>query len=437
MLTYAATTAIGENKVSDLAKAIVNAVKIGGITVEYPMKDLSIGFANDYDPNYNPTAGYLYYEDYSDVTNNNIGNLWISSNAQSNVTVDNDSMHGNYFHFTTGLDAGNRGAYCNFFTSGENINGNYVIELDTQLQSGNIADRSASQFVITGNDSTWDINSGIKSKYILKLDTQTVTSNSLTQIWYINDTQEKVIIPYDAWVHIKAKVNTKNKTIDLIITNNDTILYNETVAMTSETGLKGLYVLRGRGTGFTKVDNIKVKESRETIATYGKDNGDGTYTTGAWYDYTKYYSQILSENSEIKINFHNWSAGTNNAFNYAIAITPIDSTAGIWESGGKQWHLRADRFNCSTFETFYNAFYPTYEVEWDWDTFAKMMSDSEIELTVKRSKNIITINATITGNDKNIYHYMVTTEAAPENGDLTLYLGGEECYLEIYDVEIC
>lgn len=99
--------------------------------------------------------------------------------------------------------------------------------------------------------------------------------------------------------------------------------------------------------------------------------------------------------------------------------------------------MRADRFNCSTFETFYNAFYPTYEVEWDWDTFAKMMSDSEIELTVKRSKNIITINATITGNDKNIYHYMVTTEAAPENGDLTLYLGGEECYLEIYDVEIC
>ena len=437
MLTYAATTAIGENKVSDLAKAIVNAVKIGGITVEYPMKDLSIGFANDYDPNYNPTAGYLYYEDYSDVTNNNIGNLWISSNAQSNVTVDNDSMHGNYFHFTTGLDAGNRGAYCNFFTSGENINGNYVIELDTQLQSGNIANRSASQFVITGNDSTWDINSGIKSKYILKLDTQTVTSNSLTQIWYINDTQEKVIIPYDAWVHIKVKVNTKNKTIDLIITNNDTVLYNETVAMTSETGLKGLYVLRGRGTGFTKVDNIKVKESRETIATYGKDNGDGTYTTGEWYDYTKYYSQILSENSEIKINFHNWSAGTNNAFNYAIAITPIDSTAGIWESGGKQWHLRADRFNCSTFETFYNAFYPTYEVEWDWDTFAKMMSDSEIELTVKRSKNIITINATITGSDKNIYHYMVTTEAAPENGDLTLYLGGEECYLEIYDVEIC
>jgi len=50
MLTYAADTAIGTYKVSDLSKTMANAVRSGGINVKYPISDLSIGYALGYDP---------------------------------------------------------------------------------------------------------------------------------------------------------------------------------------------------------------------------------------------------------------------------------------------------------------------------------------------------------------------------------------------------
>ena len=434
MLTYSSDTKIGTKTVKDLTKAILRAVRDGELNVKYNIKNLVIGYADDYDINNNPADKYLYYQDYETVAYNSdaVKKIWTSPRGQESfLTIKSDSNdnYGKYLSFSPTGNNGQRSTYNQFNYNGAMPN-NYTIELDTQLKIGS-NDRET-QLAIVGTDRTTTNNISLTEGYILML------SATKGNVWSINNDDTKTVtIPADAWIHIKVAVSEDSKKAKVTILNGNTRLYNGTVDIHSTGTLYGLYAVAGRTTTTICLDNVKVYETpekKEPITTIGTDNQDGTYSL-EWTDYTKYYQQILSENSEVKINFHHYSEGKSNWLNYAVAIAPVGTETAI-DGGTGLWHLRADYYSNSTFDAPYKTENVEYISNWNWDDFLSMLRDAEINLTVKREGSNITVRADIIGEDGNSAFYEAKTTKAPATGDLTLYLGGESCYLEIYDVQI-
>ncbi len=214
------------------------------------------------------TTGYLYYENYNTLigkTGNATG--WISGRVSGSLSVKTDDEHKGYLNFAVGGDAGNRGAYT-LFDEKAQVSGEYVIELDTSLTAGVLTQRSVSEFSILGTDATdYKGDNAVSSGYILKLKNEPPAGTAANQNnytnqtkWYINDSDETVTIPVGTWVHIKASVNTEDKTVAFTITNNTTneVIYNGTAEINGTGTLAGLYLLRGRGVGTASIDNIAV-----------------------------------------------------------------------------------------------------------------------------------------------------------------------------------
>ena len=222
-------------------------------------------------------SDYVYYEDYSKITTSTIKDVWSSGSAQNSITLtENDEVYGNYMTFTQlASDSGNRSAISSFGTEVQGLD-NYTIETDISIRSGNVNNRSQSQFVITGTDT--DVNAGsngISSKgYILSLATNIYNGSNGTE-WYLNgDTKNPITIPADQWVHIKATVDKNKKVVMVDILKDGKSLYSGTVCINGTGTLSGLYVLSGRGNGLTKIDNTTVKTSLADgiIAEYLFDN---------------------------------------------------------------------------------------------------------------------------------------------------------------------
>ena len=201
------------------------------------------------------TSKYVYYEGYNktDIS------AWSSASAASALSIKNDGdSHGNYVNFAADTTAsGNRGAYSAIDCA---VSENYTIETDIKITPGNIANRSASQFVITttGTDATAKNNNGVTAGYLVKL-----AASANSNVYTINDNSKATVtIASDTWVTVKAVVTTGN-TVALTITDqNGTVLYNGNVTANGSTELDGLYMLRGRGVGAAAVDTIKVSENK-------------------------------------------------------------------------------------------------------------------------------------------------------------------------------
>ena len=233
---------------------------------------------------YVDTSKYVYYEDYNSTGDTG----WTSPNAQQNLSIKNvGDKHVGYVDFAADTSAsGNRGAYTNF-PAEANLSGAYSVEADIKMTPGNVADRSVSQFAITGTDAKYgsngtSYNDGIVSGYILKLSTKTANSN----VYYINDGDQSVTIPANTWVHVKATVNGTAVTAEITI-GEETKTFTATVNGTGT--LKGLYLLRGRGNGTAAVDNIAVTKLvdfsalRSAIeAAAAEDTNKGNYTAASW-----------------------------------------------------------------------------------------------------------------------------------------------------------
>ncbi len=262
MLTYGAGTSIGKNTVAGLSKTMASAVRQGKLIAQYPMTDISIGYALDYNGGEIDTSKYLYYQDYEKVSD--ASTVWKSTNAQEKLTIADDGEHGNYLSYSFVGDGktNSRGAYSEFQykdSEGNSVNevkGKYIVELDTYLKAGSGSNAQESQFAIMGTDKAYsgnNINNGLESGYLLLLS----TTNSTT--WTINkDTTQTVEIPNNAWVHIKAVVSTDNKSVAVIISNGDKKLYSGKLAINGTGNLYGLYNLAGRYQAVTYIDNIKV-----------------------------------------------------------------------------------------------------------------------------------------------------------------------------------
>ncbi len=195
---------------------------------------------------------YVYSQDYENVTD--ISSVLTSANLSHMISIATEGDNKFLQLEQDGSHSGNRGALGNF-SDAVNTLEDYVVEFDLAINSGNVIDRSQSQFVLTSTDTTATDgnNGGISAGYILKLSTG---PNSTT--WTINDSDQTVEIAQNTWIHVSAVVSAKNNTVDLTITAGDTQLYKGVVSGNGSGYLQGMYILSGRGSGLTKVDNIKV-----------------------------------------------------------------------------------------------------------------------------------------------------------------------------------
>ncbi len=197
-----------------------------------------------------------YKEDYESVSD--VSSLFASSNLGGGISIGSEGEN-HFLQFKQDGSSGNRGGAGSFDTS--SLSGeSYVIEADLAITSGNVVNRSASQFALV-TSSVSDLvgnNNGITDNYLLKLSTKTNANGSCTT-YLINDSSEEVEIPANTWVHITLVVNSNSNTVSLTISNGDTNLYSGNVAISgSQTRVTGMYILSGRGNGLTKVDNIKI-----------------------------------------------------------------------------------------------------------------------------------------------------------------------------------
>lgn len=188
-------------------------------------------------------TSYIYQNDYSSATTSESG--WISTNAQGNVSIENDATHGNYMQFAPGA-ANSRGAYTEFGVE-EKATGIYSVEFDVSLKAG---DNQTTEFALTGSDCSYKINDGITSGYILKMDATNSTN------WSINGS-ERVDIPAE-WVHVLVAVDASKKVATVKISDDSKTYFEGAVEINGTGILKGMYIRGGRYQSITKVDNIKV-----------------------------------------------------------------------------------------------------------------------------------------------------------------------------------
>ncbi len=395
------------------------------------------------------TSGYAYYQSYSSVSN--IANEWISDSAQTSITLANDGdAHGNYMKYVSGGDSGNRGAYTTFPSAGQLTKG-YCIETDVKLTSGNVADRSVSQFVIAGTDMAYasgGINAGIATGYILKLSTVMPTTNTKSTTWYVNDSKKTVTIPEDTWIHIKTIVDADGDVQATISYGSTTVIIDTEVNGSGV--LKGLYLLRGRGTGTASVDNIKVKTDSTDVPglpdvagstaayTFKRDETVGTKAgttyTLAWWDYSNFYGTKLSGDFDVTYKIHHESEMVENYHSLAASFTTnLTRTNHLDEIGDPNkigdLYIRGDNFISSKFAG------STTDIvsDFDWANFKTMFADAEVELNAKRVGTTITVTMLIEGANGKTAHYTVTATDCP-TADMMMYLGGEACQLKISEV---
>ena len=105
------------------------------------------------------------------------------------------------------------------------------------------------------NSSENAINNGaseITTNYLLKL----ATAWNSTE-WTLNDGEEKVTLPSNAWVHVNLLV--QGNSVFATFKNGDEILGQYSLEIKGQSNVaKCIYLLGGRGTGLVKLDNIKI-----------------------------------------------------------------------------------------------------------------------------------------------------------------------------------
>ena len=351
----------------------------------------------------------VYFNDFYDFAGTS-GNAtgWTSANASQDVSVVIDEeKYGYYLNFATDTSVNTRGIDTDFGLNGK-VTKNYTVEADVKLTQSNNQD---SCFAITGSDSAYsgnNMNNNITSGYILKLQ---AAANSDT--YTVNDNSSLTVnIPSGKWTHITASVDGEG---------NVSANINGTIIKTKVNGsgtLKGIYYLRGRYTANMSIDNIQVKTG--TPIKVGSMNGDVPNALG-WNAYNEFFKLETSEDFTVNWKFRNYNPKSDIWCNYAIAVTT---------SKNDTWYLRADNWSNDTLDgstvTYIN------NVTGDFNT---ILNGAWIDATLVRDGNTITFNASITATDGNTYSRKVKVGNVPLD-DVTIYLGGQDCYLEISDYSV-
>ena len=131
-----------------------------------------------------------------------------------------------------------------------------------------------------------------------------------------------------------------------------------------------------------------------------------------WFDYEHFHKESVSGDFQVEYTFINHTEGEHVWDNWAIGMS----------DGSSRWHQRADAYANETFANSTLHFQRKVEGE---------LSFKEKEVTVKIKRTGSTIDFYAYANDT--LYYTATAHNCP-NRDLDLYLGGEACYLDVFQI---
>ena len=170
-------------------------------------------------------------------------------------------------------------------------------------------------------------------------------------------------------------------------------------------------------------DAENVPESPAVIGTIGTDNGDGTYTSvfGNWYFEQKVMGDFtVTYNVNVKAPSNTTAAG--------------GPTWNNWELKIGDWILRADYYSMDDVTDFPAREGIAYSVNPGWAEYCAAYLDADVTLTIKRTGASVTVTAVIKPLSGGEYTY-TATDADFGTGDVTVWLGGENCLISIYSIE--
>ena len=224
--------------------------------------NIIIGAAADFDSSTYAKKDFSAYKYYADYDNEGSIGEWTVSDVSTSTGSDDE--HGLYAKMVIDSSkSGNRNAYLDLGNKIEDLT-DYTIETDVALSTGNVNERSSSQFLFLDTDA---VISGaadtFTDNYIMKLHTDTFLSAdpATATTWYVNDTENKITLEKNSWYHIKAYVNVTGGTTALTITDAEGEEVCSTDISNHGNGVLGrIYALLGRGSGALSIDNIKVYE---------------------------------------------------------------------------------------------------------------------------------------------------------------------------------
>ena len=160
--------------------------------------------------------------------------------------------------------------------------------------------------------------------------------------------------------------------------------------------------------------------TQKTVSTTYKGSsliiGDPNTKKLNWQDYDKFHAIKVSGDFEIDYRFINHTDGTENWHNWAFAVN----------NGSETWHMRADVWNNSTFSG------STVNFKHSNPDFKSVFKEKEVVVKVRR-----------VGSSYDIFAYaeqeLIFTASAVNcaaNEEVTVYLGGEDCYLDVKEVSV-
>ena len=166
---------------------------------------------------------------------------------------------------------------------------------------------------------------------------------------------------------------------------------------------------------------------------------------GWWSEWSDSVAIADGESKTVVLN--NYSNGINNWCNYVVAFTNTETGNGVapsadnYDGYAEYAVVRADLFGWGD-----EAYAGTFEGSWaedpsdpetyDWATFASMMTDADVTLTISRSGSDVTIAATIVGADGVTYtSNSVITSTLTADAPCYFFITGEGAYIEVLSVE--
>ena len=160
--------------------------------------------------------------------------------------------------------------------------------------------------------------------------------------------------------------------------------------------------------------------TQKTVSTTYKGSsliiGDPNTKKLNWQDYDKFHAIKVSGDFEIDYRFINHTDGAENWHNWAFAVN----------NGSETWHMRADVWNNSTFSG------STVNFKHSNPDFKSVFKEKEVVVKVRR-----------VGSSYDIFAYaeqeLIFTASAVNctaDEEVTVYLGGEDCYLDVKEVSV-
>jgi len=136
-----------------------------------------------------------------------------------------------------------------------------------------------------------------------------------------------------------------------------------------------------------------------------------------WYSYSDFCPTQVTGDFEVEFTFMNYTLAAENWHNWALAF--IDSS--------QTWYMRADAWSNSTF----TGTTVNYKYNWDWANFKEVYKNKQVRVKISRIGTSINVFAEVGG----VLVFTATAINCPTS-DLTVYLGGETCYLDVKKVSV-